>query len=78
VNVDGNPGCSTTDVDPNDVIWKHELYFLMSLRKCFDFDVSPDVLVKSSCSGGSSWKSFTFPFLQQIPEDSDLNVLACQ
>ena len=66
-----------TDVAPNDVIWKHELYFLIFDKKRLDSDVVPVRKVFNG-SGGANRGSLTFPEAQHIPIVSKLNFKALQ
>ena len=63
---------------PNDVIWKHELYFLVLERKCFASSESPFINSFNDSGGSSSGSNFTFLLLQHIPGVSPFHFNAPQ
>ena len=73
-----NPGSLTILVAPNDVIWKLELYFLMSERKCNDSCEVAEYNVFKGSGSCINESSFTLPLLQHIPGASSFHLRAAQ
>lgn len=66
------------NVERNKVIWKHELYFLILLRNCFQSLVIP---INKFFRGNFDWSNsgrFTFPLTQHIPKAFHFNFIALQ
>ncbi|CAF4770907.1 unnamed protein product, partial [Rotaria magnacalcarata] len=57
---------------------KHELYFRMFSKKCFDVAVVPDINDSNGSGGSRSDGSFTLPLEQHIPGASPGHLNASQ